>query len=248
MFGSAFLDTISAVCLTFAAASAACSAILESIFSLIGLRGLFLKKTVHAMFGKPDADKILQHPAIQALCTRKWRSPSYIDPVLLARVVYALFVTNNNGVLDSNRAALKPLCTTANSPSGVVTQIADWFNACTDRTSGLYRRWSQFGLFVIAIPVCYFLPLDAIAVAKSLYLNSAFREQILTRAATAKDATTGLVDLTKLVYPAKFGLGEILAMLAISLGAPFWFDLAKNLLRLNPRQSGPAPDTVISGQ
>lgn len=248
MFGSAFLDTIIAVCLTFAAASAACSGIFEAFSSLIGLRGVFLKKTLYAMFAKREADAILQHPAIQALSTRKWRSPSYIDPVLLARVVYTLFVTNNNGVIKSNLAALRPLCVTANSPSGAVTQIAEWFSACTDRTSGLYRRWSQFGLSVVAIPICYFLPLDAIAVAKTLYLNSGFRQQILAKAASATDATTGLVDLSKLVYPAKFGLGEILAMLAISLGAPFWFDLAKNLLRLNPRQSGPAPDSLISGQ
>ncbi len=36
-------------------------------------------------------------------------------------------------------------------------------------------------------------------------------------------------------------IGLLLTTLAISLGAPFWFDFLRKILKFNPRSSGPAP-------
>ncbi len=227
MLNSAFLDTIIAFAFVFAGASAACSALFETFSSLLGLRGLLLKKTITAMLGN-QAGAVTAHPALQALKAGLWGFPSYVDPQLFGEIVYSKFATLNAANLPTtNVDPLKPFFATATSPSGAVLNLAAWFTACTDRTSGAYRRWSQLGLAIFALPFCYFLPIDAIAVTPT---------------------PTGPINLMPFVTHSEGIMGIALAAFAISIGASFWFDLAKNLLRLNPRQAGPVPNPVLDSQ
>src|SRR5579872_3477633 len=136
MFGSQYLDTVIALALVFAAASTACSALFETFSAVLGLRGRFLKRTIEVMFAESEAQMVLNHASMKALKPGPCGFPSYIDPILFARVVYSEFVAPNADRKDVTSAigVLKPFVETANSPSGVVTNIAGWFIACTDRT------------------------------------------------------------------------------------------------------------------
>ena len=120
MFNSAFLDTIIAFAFVFAAASAACSALFETVSSLLGLRGFFLKKTVNAMLGA-HAAVVISHPALQALRAGLWGFPSYVDPQLFGEIVYAQSASEGaNGSPATTVDRLKPFFRTAVSPSGAV--------------------------------------------------------------------------------------------------------------------------------
>ncbi len=246
MFNSAFLDTIIAFAFVFAAASAACSALFETVSSLLGLRGFFLKKTVNAMLGA-HAAVVISHPALQALKAGLWGFPSYVDPQLFGEIVYAQSASEGaDGSPATTVDRLKPFFRTAVSPSGAVLNLAAWFTACTDRTSGVYRRWSQLGLALFALPICCLLPIDAIAILKTLYANSALRDKLIAKVVVATGPSP--IDLGPLAYKRVGYLGVLLAAFAISIGASFWFDLAKNVLRLSPRQTGPVPDPVVNAQ
>jgi len=247
MLGSNFLDTIIAFAFVFAFASAACSALFETFSSVVGLRGFFLKKTVKAMLGDKAA-VVIAHPALKALNAALWGFPSYIDPQLFGEIVYSKVVTNGSispPTTDLDR--FKPFFSTATSPSGAVLNLAAWFTACTDRTAGVYRRWSQLGLAIFAVPVCVLLPIDAIAILKTLYANSALRDKLLAGLKLASTPNSP-IELKPFVYHSVGALGILVAAFAISVGASFWFDLAKNLLRLNPRQTGPTPDPILPAQ
>jgi hypothetical protein len=247
MLGSNFLDTLITFAFLFASASAACSALFETFSSILGLRGFFLKKTIEAMLGD-KASLVTEHPALKSLNVGIGRFPSYLDPQLFGEIVYSKVVANGStSPPTTDIPHLEPFFITATSPSGAVLNLAAWFTACTYRTSGVYRRWSQLGLALSAVPVCFLFPIDAIAILKTLYANSALRDKLLA-AVTVATTPNNPLDLKPFVYPSQGVLGIFLAAAAISIGAPFWFDLAKNLLRLNPRQTGPAPESAFNAQ
>src|SRR5437762_151080 len=124
MLGSNFLDTIVTFAFVFAFASAACSALFETFSSIVGLRGLFLKKTVDTMLGDKAA-VVTTHPALKALKVGLWGFPSYIDPHLFGEIVYSNVVTNGSMSPPATDVdCVKPFFTTATSPSGAVLNLA----------------------------------------------------------------------------------------------------------------------------
>lgn len=139
--------------------------------------------------------------------------------------------------------------------------IEAWYNSAMDRVSGVYKRRIQWVTLVIAAVLTIFLGADSIAIETTLWQDQALRSA-LTGAAQSAASSGGLpggledtvntltqfdLPLGWVVLPQTvFGwflkvLGLLLTILAVSLGAPFWFDFLKQILKLNPRASGPAP-------
>ncbi len=145
-----------------------------------------------------------------------------------------------------------------------VAGIEAWFDQTMDRVSGAYRRIATFSIFFIAIFIAGLLDADTIKFAKAIEWNSATRASLVaTAGAAAKESTAdALQHISSGVFnslafgwyrsaaatpsagpaesPWQIPLGLIATVLAMSLGAPFWFDTLKFLM--NVRNSGANPD------
>lgn len=160
-----------------------------------------------------------------------------------------------------------------------------WFDDAMDRVSGWYKRWSQWVTIGVAIAVAVLLNASALRVADRLYNDEAVRTSLVSGAegavqggstpkATAKETEKALGELEQTNLPIFWAednlpwnswqdLGEsivgcLVTAVAISLGAPFWFDALGKVSRLrtagkkpeaatDPEATPPATIKVVSG-
>ena len=149
------------------------------------------------------------------------------------------------------RGLLISLTDRAESEVGELKQrVADWFDAGMDRVAGWYKRQVKYSLLAVAAVVTIAVNADTIRIAEQLWLDDALRAAI---AAAAEEAVAA-GDLNRINeraqlatfpigYPdhfpgisARMIVGWLLTIAAISLGAPFWFDLLGKIVHL--RASG----------
>lgn len=130
-------------------------------------------------------------------------------------------------------------------------QLAKWFENGMNRVSGWYKRQVQYLLLGIATVVTIAVNADSIHIAKQLWKDNALRTTIASKAAeVSRNGNINEVYETHanntfpIGYPEDFSgvtldvaIGWILTIAAISLGAPFWFDLLSKVSHL--RASGP---------
>ncbi len=163
---------------------------------------------------------------------------------------------------SSARRALLSMIDKADGDMSKARQgVEDWFNAGMDRVTGVYKRWIQQVTFVVALAITLILGVDTLALANSLWQQPALRAALATQASQTTPTittvqSTGAQDALKALASANLPIawqtvpqtvgewfqkviGLLLTTLAVSLGAPFWFDLLKNLANL--RSSGPPP-------
>lgn len=141
--------------------------------------------------------------------------------------------------------------------------LETWFDDAMDRLSGLYKRLSQYALLIVGAILAVALNVNALHLARALW-----DEDPVTRAAyvAAASAAAAKMDPTQLQQNVQSSLdtlhglalpigwygapapGELagdiagwaITMVAITLGAPFWFDLLQKIVNL--RAAGPKPD------
>ncbi len=141
-----------------------------------------------------------------------------------------------------------------------------WFNGAMDRVSGWYKQRTQVIVLTIAALLSIGTNADTFAIATALANNSALREAVIAQAKTymetakppeapANQPTVNerIAQLQQLGIPLgwksrpsqpgdwwnKFA-GLALTAFAVSLGAPFWFDLLNRFM--NIRAGGKSPD------
>lgn len=147
------------------------------------------------------------------------------------------------------------------------THLEAWFDDTMARVSGWYKRKTQIILIVIGIAVVAAINANTLKIGERMWKDDTVRAAVVAQAqaqATAKPGgktlDTAANDVDKVV---KVGIpmgwtgaavphgaggialsvaGWILTILAISLGAPFWFDTLSRLSRL--RSSG-KPETPL---
>jgi len=152
--------------------------------------------------------------------------------------------------------------------AAVRAAIEQWFDDAMDRVSGWYKRDVQKIVLVLGFVLAVLLNLDTLALAHALWTQPATRASVvaaaqqvmddvpetfptepnrrveLLRAAVAETQDVGLPigwqrPPEPLEWPATVA-GLALTTLALSLGAPFWFDVLQQIVRL--RGSGPPPE------
>ncbi|HKT84174.1 MAG TPA: hypothetical protein VJQ84_10100 [Solirubrobacterales bacterium] len=156
---------------------------------------------------------------------------------------------------------------------GFRTAAEKWFDDAMDRVSGWYRRWSQWVTCVLAVAVAVFLNVNAIGIAEQLANDPTVRSAVVSRAeaaaskekgdpgAAGKKAeeavdTLGALELS-VGWPKGFFhgfgwtmiFGWLITAIAVSLGAPFWFDALGKLagLRTTGKKPKPEPEAATSG-
>jgi hypothetical protein len=135
--------------------------------------------------------------------------------------------------------------------------IERWFDDAMERVAGWYKRKTQVIILAVAVVITLALNADTFIVAKSLWNDSALRESVVTAARQATDQPLPdeiqaiEQELAKLQLPLGWhsapcwlspsvscdlvgGSARIVGLLftavALSLGAPFWFDLLNKFI------------------
>ena len=128
-------------------------------------------------------------------------------------------------------------------------RVADWFDAGMERIAGWYKRQVTYFLLAVATVVTLAVNADPIRIAEQLWRDAALRTAV---AAAAEEAVAAgdlsrldertQLDTFPLGYPdgfpgssgitARMIVGWLLSIAALSLGAPFWFDLLGRIAHL----------------
>jgi hypothetical protein len=142
--------------------------------------------------------------------------------------------------------------------------IEAWYDDAMDRVSGWYKRHIQLVTVGVALTITMLANADTIHIARRLWTDPGTRTAIAEQAAQrakmsgASDAGASGNDIAEQeskVIGDIFGwrnqmqgysdwlervLGWILTIVAVSLGAPFWFDALNKII--NIRNAGKSPD------
>jgi hypothetical protein len=145
--------------------------------------------------------------------------------------------------------------------------IENWYNDGMERVSGWYKRKSQTILVVLALGITLATNTDTVVLAKTLWQNPGLQESTATAAKefATKQADQGSAtkdtfqqlknDFDQLSLPVGWKAwptarelparipGWFLTMVAVSLGAPFWFDVLSKFMTvrssIKPKEKSP---------
>lgn len=149
--------------------------------------------------------------------------------------------------------------------------VERWFNDSMGRVSGWYKRRVQRWMLVYAAVLTIFLNVDTLAIARTLWNQDAVRQAVVAQvdrlpgAADGASAKASVVKNLSLPVGWTFAssseasdprrwpgaepgallvklLGLSMTVGALTLGAPFWFDLLNSIARL--RSTGDRPPTT----
>jgi hypothetical protein len=140
------------------------------------------------------------------------------------------------------------------APSDFVAKINAWYDQTIDRVSQQFTKYTHWVTLGIAVVVVLTVQLDIIAVLDRLSIDDQFRNSVVDISAKQYAGNTGassdvrpyydLLNKTGLItLPTSAGWtsqlretrkipGMVLSVLLLSLGAPFWYSVLKNLLQL----------------
>jgi hypothetical protein len=199
--------------------------------------------------------------------------PNYLPPKAVALALADIArQTNADPALVKLMAALKNEAPVANPTAmaidaEVLFRVEQWFTEQMARTTAGYKRWTQLWTIALALMLTVAFDIDAGRMTNHLLKNAAVRSAL---AATAGNevANRALAEIqpsaatlaalpvgwTRPISEALGGglstfatfAGWAISIIAIGLGAPFWFDLLNRLVSL--RQTGPKPtDKTFAG-
>ena len=194
----------------------------------------------------------------------KPRNPSYIPSNIFAQAVIALDVVQAYKENPDSQNCLMPnalaslLQKAKGDPQTELEYIEQWYDDTMDRVSGWYTRNVQLIIFFLGLAIVVFLNVDTIAIITNISNDSVIRAGLVSAAqgAAASTTHTDLPTLQKALeqiqpvigwssssLPTDFYgwflkiVGLLATTFAISLGAPFWFDLLNKFMSF--RSSGP---------
>lgn len=155
----------------------------------------------------------------------------------------------------------------------ITKHLEGWFDAAMERVAGRYKRHTQHLTFSIGLGAAILLNVNTLVIADTLSKDATLRRAVVAQAEAAHDISktdeaiqrineTGLpigwsdharklafanTDLPglreKLFSYLQLAVGYLVTALAVSLGAPFWFDVLKKLMviRSTVKPSEPQP-------
>ncbi|MGA1794560.1 MAG: hypothetical protein ACMUIL_01770 [bacterium] len=166
---------------------------------------------------------------------------------------------------DIRTALLTLIDASDRSIKKVRKNIEDWYDSAMERVSGWYKRRVQIILLILSSILIVAMNADTIAITKGLWQSSVLRQEMVTSAGSYIEGIQDIKKKGELVgsiqrlqdlalpfgwsvatAPKTFGegllkfLGLIITVFAVSMGAPFWFDLLNKVTNL--RGAGRVPE------
>lgn len=162
------------------------------------------------------------------------------------------------------RTVLTALARTVDhDPARFPMAIEQWYDRSMDRVSGWYKRNTQFLLFGIGLALALVINANAGQAALRLWTDDAVRDGLVAQAQSARkdtEAPAAVGQLRRLDFPVGWaernrpevtpiGLlgtlgGWVLTAIAVTFGAPFWFDVLGRVSNL--RAAGRKPESVLT--
>jgi hypothetical protein len=184
------------------------------------------------------------------------------DPIELQKVERQVEATIGQISNEHLREALTAIWHSVHHDVGEFRVGVDrWFDTGMERVSGWYKRRAQVMLFGLGLATAVVLNANSLAAADRLWKDDGVRDGLVAEVQHQQSATDGdgaLSQLESLQFPVGWeepnrpgGLdgwavafaGWVLTGFAITLGAPFWFDVLGKFSNL--RSAGKRPDTAL---
>jgi hypothetical protein len=170
---------------------------------------------------------------------------------------------------DRLRGAFKALHQRADDVQHFETLAEQWYDDSMERVSGWYKRRAQVMIWALGLVLALVMNVDTVRIGRALWNDKPVRDAVVQQArrvalttenapkvqggTSIEKAANSVGKLEKLKVPMGWShdwppkgwgwfsklLGVLLTGAALSLGAPFWFDLLSKLARL--RSSGAPP-------
>ena len=143
------------------------------------------------------------------------------------------------------------------SLEGARKSLEAWFDGTMDRVSGWYKRETQWILFAIGLACAMAPNINTLDITREMATNNTVRQSMLAgidarypdlNVADVHQLNGGMLkgDLSEVIgwshvkfpsgalpatgYALELLLGWVLTAIAVSLGAPFWFDLLNKFI------------------
>lgn len=262
---STIVDVVIGMAYVYLLFSLLSSGVVEWVSRALRLRAKLLEQHVPILVGSYDsgklADHIHSHPLIRGIQVTP-PYPTYIPPqhFALALINLAMEVSStpaslptvtvrktieatNDELTPTEVSLVSALISQGASIQTVQATVEKWFTASMERLSGAYKRKTYVILLLVSIVVSLLFGLDSIRLARDLYKNQPVREA-LVKSSQAGSATAFPLSELPIGWSGRRGTffpGSLLTAFALSLGAPFWFDVLNRFANL--RQAGVRPDT-----
>jgi hypothetical protein len=299
MFDFAALDVAIGLVFLYLVLSLVCSALNETLSSILSWRAKFLREGIANLLDPKDFTKgerlmeeLYRHPLIDGLVRpvarwRRKRYPSYIPAQTFVAALLDMDVKGTRAEVEQVIGSLRSpnlqeslnrlLRSAGEDIPAFKRDVERWFDDAMERVSGWYRRRVQLMMWLLAAVIVVSLNIDTVRIAQQLWDDKTVRAAVVARAQTAstqaqepdvtriaKDVGTleelkiplgwkseqrpdGLPDWAAVI--ALKTLGLLLTAAALTLGAPFWFDILSKVARI--RSAGappPATDAVRKGE
>lgn len=270
MFGSAIVEVAIGLIFIYFVLGVIVSHVNELLGGLFRWRATLLEEGIRNLLADPTlANRVLEDPLLTQLTGRTGRRPSYIPSDLFAQAVFDALVppggarslaaieTSVSKLPDPAKHAISSVLSNAQGDVDAKRKaVEDWYDAAMDRLSGVYKRQIQGVTLTIGAFVVLLLGVDSVAIASTLWQEQGVRAAV--SGAAQRAGTTGLEDavntLSEFALPIGWAVnpatpadwttkiaGLAITIFAVSLGAPFWFDLLNRFT--NIRLAGPKPKT-----
>ncbi len=278
MFGSIILDVALGIILTFLVLSLVTSATVEMLASALAWRANTLLQGVKELLNDNAftglVKDIYNHAAVNPRTNgiaqtqdQLGAKPSYIDPAQFASALIDILqlapganvtVADLQGRVNAalpgaDNAQLRTMLNGMIARAGgdidrLHKDIADWFDAATDRIAGVYKRKTQLWAFLIALLLAIVLNIDTVKIAQALWQQPMLMKGFVAPPAgeTAQQALDQLQNLgipfgwnaLAWTYAWSFPTvlyvlaGWLISAVATMFGAPFWFDTLQRCVQL----------------
>jgi len=232
---------------------------------LARLRAKMLREAIPILLGSNCCGKLgvefHKHPLIQGIQVDP-PYPTYIPPTHFALALIDLAfevettapglqsinvrkeIAGTETALTATETRLLESLVAQDTAIRIVQQrIEKWFEDSMERLSGKYKRKTYVSLLLISIVMSFLFGIDTIRLARELYSNQPLRQNLALAAQSDMKGTHVPLATLPIGHQSltwTYVVGCLITGLAVTLGAPFWFDLLGRLVNL--RQSGVPPD------
>ena len=214
MFHSRVPDVAAGLFFLYAVLSLICTVVNEWVVAATRLRARSLQAAVWLLLDDAKTGlgrAFYRHPAIESAMAAGRGRPEYLDPELFARVLADLIAGPCPKVYGWQRAINDlPACRLRATlafllgdaqPEEATPRLAAWFEGSMQHLSAWYKGRLQAISCMVAVTVCVALDADTLRVARLVW-GAPVSPTCIAR-----------------------GTGWVLTAIAVSRGAPFWFEL-----------------------
>jgi hypothetical protein len=266
LLGSAVLEVAIGLALIYFLLAVFCTTANEWIAALLKTRANMLRQgIVQLLHGGDFADRFYAHPLIGALM-KDGDHPSYLPARAFARAVMDIATPLQAGCItfDQLEDGIKGLPDSgARSSLLAVIQAADrriedaqlaiegWYNDGMEHVSSWYRRRAQLWTALLAVAITIAVNADTVRMAHQLWIEPVLRGSLAV-AATSGHAVqfvepilgwSGMTDWSNSAVWVTRLAGWTVTVVAVSLGAPFWFDMLNKIVNVRLAEKPPEEST-----